>query len=83
MSGTLAGLLRVRMLSMNDAHIYCTLDQVGQEVASNIKMVQDYYSSFGFENYHFRLSLWDPENTDKYIEQTENWNSTQDHLRKF
>ena len=83
MSGTLAGLLRVRMLSMNDAHIYCTLDQVGQEVASNIKMVQDYYSSFGFENYHFRLSLWDPENTDKYIEQPENWNSTQDHLRKI
>ena len=83
MSGTLAGLLRVRMLSMNDAHIYCTLEQVGQEVASNIKMVQDYYSSFGFENYHFRLSLWDPENTDKYIEQPENWNSTQDHLRKI
>ena len=83
MSGTLAGLLRVRMLSMNDAHIYCTLEQVGQEVASNIKMVQDYYSSFGFENYHFRLSLWDPENTDKYIEQPENWNSTQNHLRKI
>ena len=83
MSGTLAGLLRVRMLSMNDAHIYCTLEQVGQEVASNIKMVQDYYSSFGFENYHFRLSLWDPDNTDKYIEQPENWNSTQDHLRKI
>ena len=83
MSGTLAGLLRVRMLSMNDAHIYSTLEQVGQEVASNIKMVQDYYSSFGFENYHFRLSLWDPDNTDKYIEQPENWNSTQDHLRKI
>ena len=83
MSGTLAGLLRVRMLSMNDAHIYCTLDQVGEEVASNIKMVQDYYSSFGFENYHFRLSLWDPENTEKYIDQPENWNSTQDHLRNI
>ncbi len=83
MSGTLAGLLRVRMLSMNDAHIYCTLDQVGQEVASNIKMVQDYYSSFGFENYHFRLSLWDPENTDKYIKQPKNWTSTQNHLREI
>ena len=83
MSGALAGLLRVRMLSMNDAHIYCTLDQVGEEVASNIKMVQDYYSSFGFENYHFRLSLWDPENTEKYIDQPENWNSTQDHLRNI
>ncbi len=83
MSGALAGLLRVRMLSMNDAHIYCTLDQVGEEVASNIKMVQDYYSSFGFENYHLRLSLWDPENTEKYIDQPENWNSTQDHLRNI
>ncbi len=83
MSGALAGLLRVRMLSMNDAHIYCTLDQVGEEVASNIKMVQDYYSSFGFENYHFRLSLWDPENTKKYIDQPENWNSTQNHLRNI
>jgi threonyl-tRNA synthetase len=83
MSGTLAGLLRVRMLSMNDAHIYCTLGQVGQEVANNIKMVQDYYSKFGFENYHFRLSLWDPDNTDKYIEQPENWTSTQNHLREI
>jgi threonyl-tRNA synthetase len=83
MSGALAGLLRVRMLSMNDAHIYCTLDQVGQEVANNIKMVQDYYSTFGFENYHFRLSLWDPENTEKYIEQPENWASTQNHLRQI
>jgi threonyl-tRNA synthetase len=83
MSGALAGLLRVRMLSMNDAHIYCTLDQVGQEVANNVKMVQDYYSRFGFENYHFRLSLWDPENTDKYIKQPENWASTQNHLREI
>ena len=41
LSGTLTGLLRVRMLSMNDAHIYCTLDQVAQEFADNIRMVQD------------------------------------------
>ena len=83
MSGTLAGLLRVRMLSMNDAHIYCTLDQVAQEFESNIKMVQDYYAAFGFENYYFRLSLWDPENTEKYIDQPENWEKTQNHLRKI
>jgi len=83
MSGTLAGLLRVRMLSMNDAHIYCTLDQVAQEFASNIKMVQDYYAAFGFEDYHFRLSLWDSENTEKYIDQPENWEATQNHLRQI
>ena len=83
LSGTLAGLLRVRMLSMNDAHIYCTLDQVAQEFADNIRMVQDYYSTFGFNDYHFRLSLWDPEKTEKYIDQPENWEITQNHLREI
>jgi threonyl-tRNA synthetase len=83
LSGTLSGLLRVRMLSMNDAHIYCTLDQVASEFADNIRMVQDYYATFGFTNYHFRLSLWDPENTDKYIGQHETWEATQNHLRKI
>ena len=82
-SGTLAGLLRVRMLSMNDAHIYCTLDQVAEEVASNVRMVQDYYSAFGFEDYSFRLSLWDPAKTSKYIDQPENWALTQDRLRSI
>ena len=81
LSGTLAGLLRVRMLSMNDAHIYCTLDQVAQEVESNVRMAQEYYDAFGFEDYDFRLSLWDPENKGKYIDQPENWEATQDHLR--
>ena len=81
LSGTLAGLLRVRMLSMNDAHIYCKLDQVAEEFAHNIKMVQEYYDTFGFKDYYFRLSLWDPENRSKYIDQPENWEITQNHLR--
>ncbi len=83
LSGTLAGLLRVRMLSMNDAHIYCTLDQVGDEVRANVQMVNDYYRTFGFENFHMRLSLWDPENTEKYIGDAEIWESTQEHLRSI
>ncbi len=83
LSGTLAGLLRVRMLSMNDAHIYCTIDQIAQEFADNIRMVHDYYATFGFEDYKFRLSLWDSENTDKYIGRPENWETAQNHLRKL
>ena len=83
LSGTLSGLLRVRMLSMNDAHIYCTLDQVAEEVEGNIKMAQDYYSAFGFEDYDFRLSLWDPDNRGKYIDQPENWEDTQNQLRRI
>ena len=77
LSGTLAGLLRVRMLSMNDAHVYCTLDQVASEVRSNVRMAQEYYETFGFDDYDFRLSLWDPDNKDKYIDQPENWEATQ------
>ena len=46
-------------------------------------MIQDYYETFGFDNYHFRLSLWDPENTDKYIDQPENWKTSQNHLRQI
>ena len=83
LSGTLAGLLRVRMLSMNDAHIYCTLDQVASEVESNILMAKEYYDTFGFDNYHLRLSLWDEEKKDKYIDQPENWKSTQNYLREI
>ena len=81
LSGTLSGLLRVRMLSMNDAHIYCTLEQIAAEVAANIRMAQDYYATFGFNDYSFRLSLWDHEKKEKYIDQPENWEATQDHLR--
>ena len=83
LSGTLSGLLRVRMLSMNDAHIYCRLNQVAEEFSHNIKMVQEYYNTFGLNDYYFRLSLWDPENKSKYIDQPENWETAQNHLRQI
>ena len=83
LSGARTGLLRVRMWSMNDAHSYGARDQGAQEFADNIRMVQDYYAAFGFENYHFQLSLWDPEAPDKYIDQPENWAATENHLRQL
>ena len=83
LSGTLSGLLRVRKMEMNDAHVYCRLDQVASEVEGNIRMAQDYYSTFGFDDYHFRLSLWDSQNKDKYIDQPENWEATEAHLRRI
>jgi Threonyl-tRNA synthetase len=60
LSGTLSRLLRVRMLSMNDAHVYCPLDQVASEVLSNFMMAQEYYETFGSKDYDFRLSLLEP-----------------------
>jgi len=81
LSGTLSGLLRVRMLSMNDAHIYCTREQIKIEVENVMKMIKEYYSIFGLKDYYFRLSLWDPNNKSKYINEPENWKYAENELR--
>jgi threonyl-tRNA synthetase len=82
LSGTLAGLLRVRMLSMNDAHIYCRADQIEEEFRSVIDMIMLYFETFGFKNYWFRLSKWSPKNKQKYINEPKNWKFTQAALRR-
>lgn len=82
LSGTLTGLLRVRILRMNDAHIYCTKEQIEQEIESVLKMIKYYYDVFGLKNYSFRLSKYSSENKEKYIDEPENWEYTEDILRK-
>lgn len=82
LSGTLAGLLRVRALAMNDAHMYCRKDQIKEEFAGVVRLVQEYFAIFGLENYWFRLSKWDPAHTEKYINEPENWEYSQQVLRE-
>jgi threonyl-tRNA synthetase len=82
LSGTLAGLLRVRALAMNDAHLYVTRDQVKEEFAGVLKLTMEYFKIFGLKDYWFRLSKWSPEHTEKYINQPENWEYTQQVLRE-
>lgn len=82
LSGTLAGLLRVRGMAMNDAHIYCTREQIKDEFSAVIRMTQEYFAIFGLKDYWFRLSKWDPQHTDKYIDQPENWKYSQQVLRE-
>jgi len=82
LSGALSGLLRVRMLSMNDAHIYCTKEQIGDEIKAVLKMITEYYKVFGFDDYYFRLSLWSPKNKEKYIDEPKNWDYAEEELRK-
>ena len=81
LSGTLAGLLRVRMLSMNDAHIYCRADQIEEEFKKVMELTIQYFGVFGLKNYSFRLSLWDPKNKKKYINEPKNWKMAEDILR--
>jgi threonyl-tRNA synthetase len=81
LSGTLAGLLRVRALEMNDAHIYCRKDQIKSEFKAVMELTMKYFEIFGLKNYWFRLSKWSPEHTEKYINQPENWEYAQNVLR--
>ena len=82
LSGTLAGLLRVRGLAMNDAHIYCTKDQIKQEIGEVIKLTRGYFDIFGLKDYWFRLSKWDPKHTEKYIDEPENWQYSEQMMRE-
>jgi len=82
LSGTLAGLLRVRGLTMNDAHIYCRKDQIKDEFRSVLSMIIEYFTIFNLTNYWFRLSKWGPDHLEKYINEPENWNYAESVLRE-
>lgn len=80
-SGQLAGLLRVRGMSMNDAHIYCTLDQVHQEFEAVIQMHKKYYDMFRLENFWLRLSLHAPDK-EKFVAAEEQWQFAETLVRQ-
>lgn len=82
LSGTLAGLLRVRCMAMNDAHIYCRKDQIKVEFKAVMDLMIKYFKIFGLENYWFRLSKWSPNHLDKYINQPENWEYSEGVIRE-
>jgi threonyl-tRNA synthetase len=70
--GSLAGLLRVRAMCMNDAHIYCEYDQVAQEFDSVLTMYRYYYEHLRIGEFRVRLSLHEA-GSDKYIGQEDEW----------
>jgi threonyl-tRNA synthetase len=72
-SGTLTGLHRVRSMTLNDAHIFCRPDQVKEEVAAVVRLVQDVYRDFGISEYRLELSLHDPADRQYYHRDEEIW----------
>ncbi|WP_392448485.1 threonine--tRNA ligase [Capnocytophaga canis] len=72
-SGELHGLTRVRCFTQDDAHIFCTPEQLDQEFKNVIDLVLYVFGSLGFENFTAQVSLRDPENPTKYIGSDENW----------
>ncbi len=83
-SGSLSGLLRVRAMCMNDAHIYCTEEQIEAEFLAVMDMHKTLYDKLGIKNYHMRLSTWDPDDPkgkQKYVDNPAAWERTQDLVR--
>ena len=84
-SGAVSGLLRVRGMCMNDAHIYCTRDQIKEEFKAVMAMYQEAYDILGLDNFQIRLSKWDPEDPkgkEKYVDDPENWATSEEMLEE-
>jgi threonyl-tRNA synthetase len=82
-SGQLFGLMRVRSMQMNDAHIYCAETQFKEEFLAVCKMYLKYFEIFGIEKYEMRLSLHDPDKLgEKYVDEPELWIKTEKLVRE-
>jgi threonyl-tRNA synthetase len=81
--GALMGLMRVRSMQMNDAHIYCTEEQFEAEFLAVIELYLEYFRLFGIDDYVMRLSKHAPEGLgQKYVNEPELWRTTEDMVRR-
>ncbi len=84
-SGALSGLLRVRGMCMNDAHIYCTEEQIKSEFLAVMDLHRRVYEVLGLHDYHMRFSTWDPEDPKgklKYVDNPAAWEHSQRKVRE-
>ena len=81
-SGAVKGLERVRCMCQNDAHLFVTPEQIGEEFKKVVSLILDTYKDFGIKDYKFRLSLRDPEDKEKYFDDDKMWNEAEDKLRE-
>ncbi|MGA7917242.1 MAG: threonine--tRNA ligase [Candidatus Acidiferrales bacterium] len=81
-SGVLSGLSRVRCMTLNDAHIFCTPEQIKEEFAGVMRLVEQAYRDLGITQYSYRLSLRDKTNAEKYVANDEMWDLAENMLRE-
>ena len=81
-SGALSGLSRVRCMTLNDAHIFCTPDQIKEEFSGVMKLVEQAYRDLGITQYRYRLSLRDKADKEKYVDNDEMWELGERMLRE-
>ncbi|KIL75599.1 threonine--tRNA ligase [Bacillus badius] len=82
MSGALSGLQRVRGMTLNDAHVFVRPDQIKDEFKRVVHLILEVYKDFDLNDYSFRLSYRDPEDTEKYYDDDEMWNKAQSMLKE-
>jgi threonyl-tRNA synthetase len=80
-SGTMHGLLRVRGFTQDDAHIFCTPEQIEDEIVSCLEFAFDTLKTYGFEDYHAEISTWDGGASGKYDGAPEQWEIAEKSLR--
>lgn len=80
-SGELGGMTRVRGFTQDDAHLFCTPDQIAGEIQQCLGLVKTVLGAIGMDDYRVRLSLRDPD-SDKYVGNPENWDKAEDALRE-
>ena len=81
-SGAVKGLERVRCMCQNDAHLFVTPEQIGDEFKRVVALILDVYKDFGIKDYKFRLSLRDKEDKEKYFDDDEMWDNAENKLRE-
>ncbi len=81
-SGVMHGLLRVRGFTQDDAHIFCTPEQIEDEIAGCIEFALAVLKTFGFDEYQVELSIWDPTDKKSFVGGEENWNRAINSLEK-
>ncbi len=82
--GELSGLTRVRAITVDDGHIFCTTEQIKEEVKNISKIIEEFYTELGMFGDHFvSLSVRDPKKYDSYIGEEKDWNTAEDMLQKI
>jgi threonyl-tRNA synthetase len=81
-SGALSGLSRVRAMTLNDAHIFCLPEQIQAEAVGVLRLIERVYRNFGFRDYWYRLSLRDPKDKAKFVDNDAMWEKAESHLRQ-
>ncbi len=79
-SGELSGLTRVRALTQDDCHVFCTPDQIQEEFGRALAVIREVMGAYGFSDYYVRLSLRDPSD-DKYVQDDERWSRAEQALQ--